>query len=144
MSVFTKIGNFFSLHAVEEEEEFFDETPAPEGRRNVVSMSAATRRLGVEVDVFAPRSFGDVTDIGDALRNRHLVIINVQSADRILLQRVIDFTSGVAFTLDGKMQRLAEGIYLVVPAGVNISSPDVRDSLGGDLLDFVNNKGSAS
>ena len=142
MSVFRKIGSFFSLQAAEDEEEFFDE-PA-DARRNVVPMSNAARRLGVEVEVFAPKSFGEVTEIGEALRNRRLVIINVQAADRILLQRVIDFTSGVAFTLDGKMQKLAEGIYLVVPAGVNISSPDIRESFGGDsLLDYVNNRGSA-
>jgi len=139
MSMFRKIGDFFSLAAHDEEEEFFEDAQAP---RNVVPMNGAARRLGVEVDVFAPRNFSDVTEIGEALRNRHLVIINVQSADRILLQRVIDFTSGVAFTLDGKMQKLAEGIYLVVPAGVNVNSPDIRETINDSLLDFVN-RGSA-
>ena len=82
--------------------------------------------------MFAPRSFADVTEIADALRSRQVVIVNVQGADRNLLQRVVDFTSGVAYTIDGRIQKLAEAIYLVVPAGVNVNSAGVREQLDND------------
>jgi len=55
-------------------------------KRNVVPLSDASRRPGGSVAVFAPRSFGDVTEIADALRARQVVIVNVQGADRNLLQ----------------------------------------------------------
>ena len=90
------------------------------------------RRPGGSVAVFAPRSFGDVTEIADALRARQVVIVNVQGADRNLLQRVVDFTSGVAYTIDGRIQKLAEAIYLVVPSGVNVNSAGVREQLDND------------
>ena len=138
--MFSKIGSFFSIRD-EDDEEFYEESSG--AGRNVVPLSnAGQRRGGTEVSVYAPRSFGDVTEIADALRNRQVVIVNLQNADRTLLQRVVDFTSGVAYTLDGKIQKLAEAIYLVVPAGVVVNSAGLRDSMINDgALDFMGNRG---
>ena len=130
MSVFARIGSWFAIHDEEEDEALYaDEVGA---KRNVVPLSDASRRPGGSVAVFAPRSFGDVTEIADALRARQVVIVNVQGADRNLLQRVVDFTSGVAYTIDGRIQKLAEAIYLVVPAGVNVNSAGVKEQLDND------------
>ena len=130
MSMFARIGSWFAIHEEDEDELYAaDEVGA---KRNVVPLSDASRRSGGSVAVFAPRSFGDVTEIADALRARQVVIVNVQGADRNLLQRVVDFTSGVAYTIDGRIQKLAEAIYLVVPAGVNVNSAGVREQLDND------------
>ena len=138
-SMFSKIGSFFSIRD-EDDEDFYEEPLS--GARNVVPLSNAGRRGGTEVSVYAPRSFGDVTEIADALRNRQVVIVNLQNADRTLLQRVVDFTSGVAYTLDGKIQKLAEAIYLIVPAGVVVNSAGLKDSMINDgALDFMANRG---
>jgi cell division inhibitor SepF len=127
--MFAKIGSWFSVHDEEDEELYADEVGA---KRNVVPITDASRRAGGSVAVFAPRAFADVTEIADALRSRQVVIVNVQGADRNLLQRVVDFTSGVAYTIDGRIQKLAEAIYLVVPAGVNVNSAGVREQLDTD------------
>ena len=151
MGVLQRIGSFFSLH----DEEEFDEAEASNGSqpsqaappaRNVVSLANVGRRsgpgAGVEVSVYAPKSFTEVTELADALRNKQVVIVNMQSADRVLLQRVIDFTSGVAYTLDGRIQKLAEAIFLVVPSGVTVNAQGLRESLGGDsMIDFMSNRG---
>jgi len=135
MSIFARIGSWLTV-----QEEDDDELYAPDdaaAKRNVVPLSDASRRAGGSVAVFAPRSFAEVTDIADALRARQVVIVNVQGADRTLLQRVVDFTSGVAYTIDGRIQKLAEAIYLVVPAGVNVNSAGVREQLDADgMLGF--------
>jgi cell division inhibitor SepF len=60
------------------------------------------------------------------------VIVNLQGADRTLLQRVVDFTSGVAYTIDGRIQKLADAIYLVVPSGVAVNSAGLREQLEPD------------
>jgi cell division inhibitor SepF len=135
VSVFSKIGSFFSIR--EDEEEFYgDETSSP----RVVPFSTAGRR-GSQVSVFSPRSYQDVVEIADALRNRQVVIVNLQNADRTLLQRVVDFTSGVAYTIDGKIQKLAESIYLVVPAGIVVNAAGLRDSMMADgTFDFMTNR----
>jgi cell division inhibitor SepF len=135
MSMFSKIGSFFSIRDDEEEFELED-TSSP----RVVPLSTAGRR-GSQVSVFSPRSYQDVVEIADSLRNRQVVIINLQNADRTLLQRVVDFSSGVAYTIDGKIQKLAESIYLVVPAGVVVNAAGLRDSIMADgTFDFMANR----
>lgn len=136
MSVLERIGSFFSLR--DDDEESFDD------RGNVVPLNATNRIRagGVEVAIFAPAVFSDVTDIADALRARHVAIVNLQGADRSLLQRVVDFTSGVAYTIDGKIQKLADAIYLIVPAGVSVNSAGVREAIQNDA--FIDLKPRAS
>lgn len=135
-SMFSKIGSFFSLR--DEDDEAYEYESARTSS-NVVPLSQAGKRSGTEVSVYSPRSFADVTEIADALRSRQVVIVNLLNADRSLLQRVVDFISGVAYTLDGKIQKLAEAMYLVVPAGVVVNSAGLRDSVVNDgMLDFMN------
>lgn len=136
MSVFSKIGSFFSIR--DDEDEFYEDE-APTGR--VVPLTNAGRRGGTQVSVYSPRSYQDVVEIADSLRNRQVVIINLQNADRTLLQRVVDFTSGVAYTIDGKIQKLAESIYLVVPAGIVVNAAGLRESMMADgSFDFMTNR----
>ncbi|MGH7715710.1 MAG: cell division protein SepF [Vulcanimicrobiaceae bacterium] len=137
MSMFARIGSWFAIRdeELEEVESYGVEQTAP--KRNVVPLTEAGRRVGPSVAVFAPRGFSDVTEIADALRSRQVAIVNLQGADRTLLQRVVDFTSGVAYTIDGRIQKLAESIYLVVPAGVNVNSANLREQMNDDgMLDL--------
>jgi cell division inhibitor SepF len=134
--MFSKIGSFFSIRD-DEEEIFTDEGSSA----RVVSLASAGRRGGTQVSVYSPRSYQDVVEIADSLRNRQVVIVNLQNADRTLLQRVVDFTSGVAYTIDGKIQKLAESIYLVVPTGVVVNAAGLRDSMIADgTFDFMANR----
>lgn len=135
--MFGKIGSWFAIHddEIDEIDGYDMEAAAP--KRNVVPLTEAGRRTGPSVAVFAPRGFSDVTEIADALRARQVAIVNLQGADRTLLQRVVDFTSGVAYTIDGRIQKLAEAIYLVVPAGVTVNSANLREQMNDDgMLDL--------
>ena len=137
-SMFAKIGSWFAIRDEEIEDDELYDAETNGGKRNVVPLTEAGRRQGTAVAVFAPRSFADVTEIADALRGRHVAILNLQGADRTLLQRVVDFTSGVAYTIDGRIQKLAEAIYLVVPAGVTVNSANLREQMDHDgMLDLT-------
>jgi FtsZ-interacting cell division protein YlmF len=141
VGVLHRIGSFFALRE-DEDEELLEEGMPPQ-RPNVVNLSNRDpRRSGTEVTVFAPKAFSEVSEIADALRGRQVVIVNMLGLDRGLLQRVVDFTSGVAYTLEGKMQKLAEAMYLVVPPGVAVNVQGLRETLGRDsALDFMADRG---
>ena len=143
--MFNKIGSWFAIHDDEIDEiEGYDADQAVP-KRNVVPLTEAGRRVGPSVAVFAPRGFSDVTEIADALRARQVAIVNLQGADRTLLQRVVDFTSGVAYTIDGRIQKLAEAIYLVVPAGVTVNSANLREQMNDDgMLDLTARYGNTA
>jgi cell division inhibitor SepF len=133
--MFEKIGSFFSLRDDDNEDLYDDDEPV--GPSRVVPLTKSGKRTSTEVALFSPRAFPDVVEIADALRSKQVVIVNLQNADRSLLQRVVDFTSGVAYTIDGKIQKLAESIYLVVPAGVVVNAEGMRDAMLAGSLEFV-------
>ena len=142
VGVLHRIGSFFALRE-DEDDEFLEEEAAPQ-RRNVVNIAAreGRRTPPSEVAVFAPKAFAEVAEIADALRNRQVVILNMQGLERGLLQRVVDFSSGVAYTLEGKMQKLAEAMYLIVPPGVAVNAAGLRESLErGIEFDFISERG---
>jgi len=124
MGFWSRVGGFLSSSQAEEEE-YDDEYYDDDGKRNVVSLGDAKSSRRVGVSVYHPRRYDDVTEMSDALRSRHLVMVNLMGADRVLSQRVVDFLSGVVYTLDGKMHRIAEGIYLFVPSNVQINAKEV-------------------
>ena len=125
--VWTNVKQFFGQT---EDEDFEDELLDEEGRPAIVSLRDAKSSRRTVVSVFQPKRYDDVTEIADSLRARHHVVVNLVGADRTLQQRVVDFLSGVVYTMDGKMQRLAESIYLFVPNNVHINSKDVEHAIG--------------
>jgi cell division inhibitor SepF len=142
VGVLHRIGSFFALREDEDEELLEEEGVAP--RPNVVPLGSRDPRRGnAEVAIFAPKAYSEVSEIADSLRSRRVVIINMQGVDRPLLQRIVDFISGVAYTLEGKMQKLAESMYLVVPQGVSVNAQGLKETLNRDGLDFAADRGHA-
>lgn len=76
------------------------------------------------VHVVAPMQFGDARQIADRLMGNQPVIVNLQVADRELMRRMIDFCSGVAYALSGKMERVADKVFLVTPSNVKVSAEE--------------------
>lgn len=63
----------------------------------------------------APTSFDDVREIGDRLKAGVPVIVNVQTVDRDLMRRIVDFSSGLTYGIGGEMERTADRVYLLTP-----------------------------
>src|SRR5450755_3465885 len=119
--VWTNVKQFFGQA---EDEDFEDELLDEEGRPAIVSLRDAKSSRRSVVSVYQPKRYDDVTELADSLRARHHVVVNLVGAERSLQQRVVDFLSGVVYTMDGKMQRLAESIYLFVPNNVHVNPKD--------------------
>ena len=79
---------------------------------------------GARVHVVAPMQFGDARHIADRLMANQPVIVNLQVADQQLMRRMIDFCSGVAYALSGKMERVADKVFLVTPSNVKVSAEE--------------------
>ena len=74
--------------------------------------------------VIEPKSFNDAEQIGAKFKNDTPVIVNLQSIDRDLAKRLIDFVSGLTYGLDGGIQRVAEMVFLLTPANIEVSAED--------------------
>jgi cell division inhibitor SepF len=88
--------------------------------------SPARPRPAARVHVVTPVSFADAQEIADCCRQDQPVIVNLQGADGELTRRLIDFCSGVAYGLDGSMEKIAHQVLLLTPADIEVSA-DERD-----------------
>ena len=84
--------------------------------------------------VVTPRSFNDAQSIADEFKRQKPVIINLQSTDRELSKRLIDFASGMTYALGGGMQRVSQGIFLLTPANVEVSAEEKARILEGGFF----------
>jgi cell division inhibitor SepF len=77
-----------------------------------------------KVHLVVPRSFNDAQQIADRFKASIPVILNLQGADTGLSKRLIDFSSGLTYALDGSMQRVADKVFLLTPRNVELSAEE--------------------
>ena len=78
----------------------------------------------VRVHFVAPKNFNDVQDVADKFKDAIPVILNLQSTDTDLSKRLIDFSSGLTYALEGGMQRIADKVFLLTPRNVEVSAEE--------------------
>jgi cell division inhibitor SepF len=78
----------------------------------------------VRVHFVAPKSFNDVQDVADKFKDSIPVILNLQGTDTDLSKRLIDFSSGLTYALDGGMQRIADKVFLLTPRGAELTAAE--------------------
>ena len=74
----------------------------------------------------SPDAFNDAQEIGDRFKSGQPVIVNLQTVDRELRRRLVDFSSGLCYAMGGKMDRVADQVYLLTPADVQLSRESSR------------------
>ncbi len=78
----------------------------------------------VKVHLVVPRSFNDAQSIADKFKDAVPVILNLQGTDPELSKRLIDFSSGLTYALNGGMQRIADKVFLLTPRNVEVSAEE--------------------
>lgn len=101
-----------------------------EDRRNKVVNIHATTQL--KVVLVKPERFENASEIADHLREKRTVVLNLESTNKDIARRLVDFLSGVAYAGDGKIKKVAANTYIITPYSVDIM---------GDLIDELENNG---
>jgi len=78
----------------------------------------------LQVHLVVPKSFNDAQQIADQFKDSIPVILNLQGTDTDLSKRLIDFSSGLTYALDGGMQRIADKVFLLTPRNVEVSAEE--------------------
>ena len=111
----------------------FDERRAErktEDRQNKVVNIHATAAL--KVVLVKPERFENASEIADHLREKRTVVLNLESTNKDVARRLIDFLSGVAYAGEGKIKKVAANTYIITPYHVDIM---------GDLIDELESSG---
>ena len=86
----------------------------------------------LSVVLVKPEKFENAAEVADHLRDRRTVVLNLEETNKDTARRLVDFLSGVAYALDGKIKKVAASTYIITPFNVEIS---------GDLIDELENNG---
>jgi len=87
---------------------------------------------GMEVCVIKPTSVEEAREITETLLANRTVVLNMEGLDVDIAQRIIDFTSGSCYAINGNLQKISHFIFIITPASVDISG-DFQDLLNGSF-----------
>jgi cell division inhibitor SepF len=79
-----------------------------------------------KVHIIEPTGFNDAEEIGDKFKADIPVIVNLQAMEVDTARRLIDFAAGLTFGLDGRIQPVADKVFLLTPANVEVSAEERR------------------
>jgi cell division inhibitor SepF len=99
------------------------------GGNKVVNLNATTQ---LQVVLVKPDRFENVSDIADHLREKRAILLNLESTNKDVARRLVDFLSGCAYALDGKIKKVAISTYIITPYNVDVV---------GDLMEELENSG---
>jgi len=94
-----------------------------------LTVGGGNTQFSVELKVVKPEDYQDVTQIADHLINRKTVILNLEETNKETARRLLDFLSGVAYTIQGQIERVAERTFVITPNNVPISSDQLKDDI---------------
>lgn len=113
----------------ERESDEFDSYPPVSSSDKVVNINTTTQ---LQVVLVKPEKFQDASAIADHLRDKRTVVLNLESTNKDVSRRMVDFLSGAAYAQEGKVKKVAVATYIITPYNVDII---------GDLIDELENNG---
>lgn len=90
----------------------------------VRTMPASRVAAGQSIHKSEPKRFNDAREIGDKYRDGIPVIMNLQGTDDTIARRLVDFASGLVYGLDGTIETVANRVYLLTPANMEVSAEE--------------------
>ena len=107
----------------------FERVKSEDRHNKVVNIHATTQ---LKVVLVKPERFENASEIADHLKEKRTVVLNLESTNKDVARRLIDFLSGVAYAGEGKIKKVAANTYIITPYSVDIM---------GDLIDELENSG---
>jgi cell division inhibitor SepF len=91
---------------------------------HIVRTIPQPRHASAMIHKSEPKRFNEARDLGDKFRDGVPVIMNLQGTDDTIARRLVDFASGLVFGLDGKIELVANRVYLLTPANMEVSAEE--------------------
>lgn len=109
--------------------------PKPTRQNKIIPMrGTSTAEKQMEVCVIKPTSVEDGREISDTLLAGRAVILNLEGLQVSIAQRIIDFSSGACYSINGNLQKVSNYIFVITPESVEIS---------GDFQELVSSSGTS-
>jgi cell division inhibitor SepF len=101
-------------------------------RNNVSSRESMSTGAAIELKVVKPERYANVKQIADHLLNHRTVVLNLEATNKETAKRLLDFLSGVAYSIDGQLKRVASNTFVITPANVDVSGDQMHPASAAD------------
>ncbi|MBQ7847828.1 MAG: cell division protein SepF [Clostridia bacterium] len=130
MSIWDKIkkNEFEDEEELAGEEAIADPAPVKSAPSAGHTKTSAGSANALELKVVRPETFESAPAIADHLINRCTVVLNLEATNKETAKRLIDFLSGVAYSIDGSVRRVATNTFVITPSNVGISGEALSDA----------------
>lgn len=98
------------------------EIPMP--RQTAAANAVGIEGSSIELKVVKPDKFEDVVGVAEHLLNHRTVVLNLEAANKEVCRRMIDFLSGVAYSIRGQIRRVTTSTYIITPNNVDVSDSE--------------------
>ncbi len=116
------LQNDFNDTQMYQQAQFNQEQYAP-GQDDGMQVSGSS----LELKVVKPERFDNVPQIANHLLNRRTVVLNLEDTNKETARRLLDFLSGVAYSINGNLKRVANNTYVITPCNVDVSDGPLRE-----------------
>jgi len=98
--------------------------PAPQAAAATAAAPRPVQGGNMEPHTVRPRRFDQAQEVADKFKDGQPVIMNLEGTERDVARRLIDFASGICYALDGSMEKVATGVYLLKPVAATAPRDD--------------------
>ena len=84
-----------------------------------------------QVILIKPERFESAAEIADHLRAKRPVLVNLENTPKDVMQRLVDFLSGVTYAIDGDIKKVASLTYIIMPPNVNLVGDPLENMSSG-------------
>ncbi|KXZ39574.1 cell division inhibitor SepF [Alkalithermobacter thermoalcaliphilus JW-YL-7 = DSM 7308] len=133
-----KVKKFMGF--ADEEEEFEEEIEEETNISNTKTTTIANKIVNIhattqmKVMIYEPKTYDEATGIVDNLKNRKAVIVNLENIeDSELAKTIFDFINGAVYALEGSIQKVSKGIFILAPSNIDIDG-NIRKEIEGKVL----------
>ncbi len=105
----------------------------------------------IKMQVVRPKNYDSDTtsQIANHLLNKCTVVLNLENTNKETSRRLIDFLTGVAYSIGGDLKKIATNAYVITPSNVDVENaqiktaaqrpepqPEVKETPADDFGDF--------
>jgi len=130
MGVMDRVKDFIGITDLEEDYE--EEEVSAEGKyesskpermetyskkNNVIKVHS---NADMKVFICEPTKYEDCTKAVDEIKNRKVVVLNIEGMELEEQKQVFEFIKGAVYSLEASIQKISNGIFVIAPINVQI------------------------
>lgn len=114
------------LHKFRSVDTYEDNVPAAKpskSKNNVLSYNSKKKSSDgrPSLCVFKPETFEEGREIVDTLLGKGIVVLNLEGLDYDMAQRIVDFSCGACYSIDGTLRKITNYIFVIAPHNVDVA-----------------------